>query len=153
MAAGDIDQVAYARDDFRFFTPLVTRWGDCDMMGHINNVILIRYLESGRLDYLHELLGMDMQASSREGIIIADLKVSFLGQVHHPSQIEVATRISSIGNSSLIFDSAIFPAAAVQQPALCARATLVWFDYQKNSSLRVPQQARETIHQFEGLQS
>ncbi len=152
MPAAEIEQIAYAREDFRYFTPLATRWGDCDMMGHINNVILIRYLESGRLDYLQELIGMDMQASSREGIIIADLKVSFLGQVHHPLQIEVATRISRIGNSSMIFDSAIFLPSA-QQPALSARATLVWFDYQKNASLRVPQQARETIIQYEGLQS
>ena len=147
----DSKLISFSREDFRFFSQLSTRWGDCDMMGHINNVILIRYLESGRLDYLKEQLNVDMNASSRQGIIIAGIEVSFLNQVNHPVQLEVGTRISRLGNSSLDFESAIFlPSEA--RPVLTSKATLVWFDYHENTSIRVPQVARDQITQFEGLQ-
>ena len=76
---------SFTREDFRFFSKLPTRWGDCDMMGHINNVVLIQYLESGRLEYLQDLLNFDMNASSRQGMIIAENTVSFLSQVNHPT--------------------------------------------------------------------
>ena len=148
----DSQLISFSREDFRFFSQLPTRWGDCDMMGHINNVILILYLSSGRLDYLKHQLNLDMNASSREGVIIAGIEVSFLHQVNHPAQLEVGTRVSRLGNSSLDFDSAIF-LPSESEPALTSKATLVWFDYRENTSLRVPQAAHDQITQFEGIQS
>jgi len=143
---------SFTREDFRFFSTLSTRWGDCDMMGHINNVILLRYLESGRIEYMKDLLNVDMIASSREGIIIAEISASFRSQVNHPADLDVGVRISRLGNSSMDFESAIFLPSA-PQPALTSKATLVWFDYQLNTSIPIPQAARDQITKFEGIQS
>ena len=52
-ATGAMQVERYLRPGFRFFTPTPTRWGDCDMFGHVNNVQFVRYYESGRLDYFH----------------------------------------------------------------------------------------------------
>ncbi len=122
------------------------------MMGHINNVMLIRYLESGRLEYLQDLLNVDMNASTREGIIIAEITVSFLSQVNHPATLDLGTRISRLGNSSMDVEAAIFLPSA-PQPALTSKATLVWFDYHVSTSIPVPQAARDLITKFEGMQS
>ena len=86
------------RAEFNFFTQVPTRWGDADMLGHINNVVYMCYLETGRLDYLDRVLGVDFKQPLKEGVILADMKISYLHQVHHPARLEVATRVSRSEN-------------------------------------------------------
>jgi len=119
-------------------------------MGHINNVIFLRYMECGRLGYLKELLDIDLGATSREGIILAGITLEFLGQIHHPCELDVATRTSRIGKSSLDFESAIFVADTPRLLAT-ARESLVWFDYAANLSKPVPELIRDKIYSFEGI--
>lgn len=142
----------FARDSFRFFTASPTRWGDCDSFGHINNVQFVRYYESGRLDYFQRLLGISATVDVHDTLIIADIQVNFLRQLHHPCALEVGTRISRLGNSSFDIESAIF-APGEDEPASTARAACVWFDYQENHSMPVPAAARATIAEFEGIEA
>ena len=142
----------YARDGFRFFTSTPTRWGDCDMFGHVNNVQFVRYYESGRLDYFHRLLDKSAGPDVHNSLIIADIQVSFLRQVHHPCSLEVGSRISRLGNSSFDFDAAIF-APGEDEPCSTAKAACVWFNYRDNHSTPIPPVEREIIKQFEGIEA
>ena len=142
----------FLRPLFRFFTPSPTRWGDCDMFGHVNNVQFVRYYESGRLDYFHRVLDMPTVSNPQETLIIADIHVNFLRQIHHPSELAVGSRISRLGNSSFVFEAAIF-IGAEETPCSTARATCVWFDYRNNQSLPIPPGARQQIGQFEGIET
>jgi acyl-CoA thioester hydrolase len=153
MAKSDrIDIDRYLRPGFRFFTPTPTRWGDCDMLGHINNVEYLRYYESGRLDYFHQVLGVSTGTEQKDSLILADIHVTFLSQVHHPCALEVGSRISRLGNSSFEFESGVF-LPGEDRPASIARATSVWFDYAADRSRPIPRAARETIEKFEGIES
>ena len=49
------------RADFKHFIELPVRWGDMDAFGHVNNVQYRRYLESGRVAYIGEVLGIAME--------------------------------------------------------------------------------------------
>ena len=142
----------YARDEFRFFTSTPTRWGDCDMFGHVNNVQFVRYYESGRLDYFHRLLDMSAGPEVHNSLIIADIHVTFLRQIHHPCALEVGSRISRLGNKSFDFEAAIF-APGEDEPYSTAKAACVWFNYRENHSTPVPPTEREIIKQFEGIKS
>ena len=153
MATSEKIQIdRYLRSGFRFFTPTPTRWGDCDMLGHINNVEYLRYYESGRLDYFHQLLGISTGVEQVDSLILADIHVTFLSQVHHPCALEVGTRISRLGNSSFDVESAVF-VPGEERPASISSATSVWFDYAENRSRPIPLAARETIQQFEGIET
>jgi len=145
-----IDAPRFARERFRFFTQTPTRWGDCDMFGHVNNVQFVRYYESGRLDYFHRLLELDTGPEVVNSLIIADIHVTFLRQIHHPSALEVGTRISRLGNSSFDFEAAIF-AADEDEPYSTATAACVWFNFRDNHSTPIPPAEREIITEFEGL--
>ena len=147
-----IDAADFRRDGFRFFTPTPTRWGDCDMLGHINNVEYLRYYESGRLDYFERVLEIPASLDARYTLIIADIHVNFLRQINHPCVLEVGSRISRLGNSSFDFEAALF-AADEQQPRSTAKAACVWFDYQENRTVPIPRVARNIIQRFEGLES
>ena len=52
------------RTDFRHVTPVTVHWGDMDALGHVNNVIFFRYVESGRISYFNELAGDDPSIST-----------------------------------------------------------------------------------------
>ena len=142
----------FARREFRHFTPSPTRWGDCDMFGHVNNVQFVRYYETGRLDYFRRVLDIEAGPNPEETLIIADLQVSFLQQINHPCELEVGSRISRLGNSSFDFETALF-APGEDHPRSTARAVCVWFDYRNNKSAPIPASARSIIQQFEGLEA
>ena len=144
-----IDAAEFRREGFRFFTPTPTRWGDCDMLGHINNVEYLRYYESGRLDYFHRVLDVETGGELEENLILADIQVTFLRQIHHPSALEVGTRVRRIGNSSFTIESAIF-ASGEAEPCSVARAISVWFDYTADRSKTIPAEMRRVIESFEG---
>lgn len=153
MAKSDrIEIDCYLRPGFKFFTPTPTRWGDCDMLGHINNVEYLRYYESARLDYFQQVLGVSPGTGPGDSVILADIHVTFLSQVHHPCALEVGTRISRLGNSSFEVESGVF-VPGEERPASIARASSVWFDYAENRSRPIPRAARETIQQFEGIET
>ena len=149
-ASGKIQVGDFLRTGFRFFTPTPTRWGDCDMLGHINNVEYLRYYESARLDYFQQVLGVSPATGPGDSVILADIHVTFLSQIHHPCALEVGTRISRLGNSSFDIESGVF-VPGEERPA--STATSVWFDYAENRSRPIPRAARETIQQFEGTES
>ena len=96
-ARARVDIANYARKCFRFYTATPTRWGDCDMFGHVNNVQFVRYYECGRLDYFHRLLELDTGPEVVNSLIIADIHVNFLRQIHHPCALEVGLAYQSPG--------------------------------------------------------
>ncbi len=142
----------FRRARFRHFTPSPTRWGDCDRLGHVNNVQFVRYFETGRLDYMLRVLEIDTRAGLESSLILADIHVVFLSQIHHPSALEVGSRVSRLGDRSFDFESAIF-AQGEDAPLATARATCVWYDYRGDRSRPIPGRERQIIQQFEGIES
>lgn len=147
-----VDADQFRRERFHFFTASPTRWGDCDAFGHVNNVQFVRYYESGRLDYFQRVLGLEPIAGAPNSLIIADIYVTYLRQIHHPGALEVGTRICRLGNSSFDFEAAIF---AADDDAACstAQATCVWFNFRDNHSAPIPPAERAIIKQFEGIET
>ena len=141
-------EIRLDRSDYHLFTPLTTRWGDSDALGHINNAILVRYLESGRIDYFRRVCDVKLAEDDDNSFVIASLEIGFLQQVHHPANLDIATRISRLGNSSFDVDTLVFEQGK-DQPLVTSRGICVWFDLKENSSRPIPEDIRETIIQFE----
>lgn len=136
------------REDFRHYSKLSVRWGDTDQLGHINNTEFLRYLECGRVDYCEKVLGFRYTKDLTEGWILADIQCRFIDQLMYPSDIEIASRLSHIGNSSAEMLAAIFRTG---EPELVAtsKAVVVWFDFVEQMNKRVPDEIREKVNAFE----
>jgi len=141
-----VTEVVLERSNFRHFTSVPTRWSDADALGHINNVMYIRYLECGRLDYFLKVCGMSLEAGQCQGMVLAKLETGFLRQVHHPADLEVATRISRLGNSSFDIDAVIFNQ---QDVVISSCSVCVWFDFIENLSMPIPTDIRKMLTEFE----
>ena len=136
------------RTDFRHVVPLTVQWGDMDSLGHVNNAIYFRYLESGRIAYLDQLAEHDPAIWGGEGPILANIDCTFRDQLRYPADITVGTRTSRLGGKSMTLEAAIFPEGS-ESPAATSTAVIVWFDYEKQATVPIPDPFRERIRSFE----
>lgn len=136
---------APTRDQFRYLCPIATRWGDVDMMGHVNNAKYITYDEQARTDYL---AAREAEAGLTAGpnFILARIACDFLEQLHHPSQIEYGVRIVKIGRSSMTTQGAIFVGERCHSRT---EGVVVWFDYKAQRVMPVPEAMRLAVRAFE----
>ncbi len=92
-----------------FFTHWLTervRWSDTDMVGHVNNLSFSTYFETGRTEFLRPLIHRD--AESRVLLLMAQMNVSFFGEVHWPANVEVGTCVLHLGDSSCRLGHGLF---------------------------------------------
>lgn len=75
------------------------RWGDMDALGHVNNTVYFRYMESARIAFLEEAQGsIDPKG---EGPVIVTAYCNFMKQLTYPGEIEVRTFAGTPGRSSV----------------------------------------------------
>ncbi len=137
------------RADFRHFFALSVRWGDLDVLGHVNNTVFYRYSEEGRINYFQSV-GVNEPAAMASGPILADLRCRFVQQLRYPADIEIATRTQKLGNSSIRIQQALFHK---DDDALVAGfdAVIVWFDYERQAPAPTPEAIRAAVRRLEGV--
>jgi acyl-CoA thioester hydrolase len=119
-----------------------------DALGHVNNVIYIRYVESGRIAYFNAIgadAGLD---GGGEGPILADIQCSFIGQLRYPAQIDIGTRTAKIGTKSFTVEAGIF-LAGEDAPVATSKAVVVWFDYVNQRTAPLLDALRERVLELE----
>ena len=94
-------------------------YSDMDAFRHVNNGAIGRYFEEGRADLNMRVFGIDSMINPPNGLqlLFASLTIDFLGQIHYPGTVEVATGIGRFGNSSYYVQQALF-----QNDICCALA-------------------------------
>lgn len=119
-----------------------TRWGDQDAMGHINNVLFLRYLEGARIAYIGALCGAE--GDSTGNVILADVQCSFRRQIRHPAELVIHSRTVRVGRSSLSIEQVMADADTGVDVATGA-SVMVWFDYRAQEPAPVPEWLREAL--------
>lgn len=133
------------REHFRHFTPLLTRWGDVDRMGHVNNAKYFTYDEQARTCYLE---ARTRAAGVPASLILARIACDFLVQVHHPSTIDYGIRVTRIGRSSLHTEGALFVGEVCHART---QGIVVWFDYALQKTAPLPEAVRQAIRDHEAV--
>ena len=86
--------------------PIQTRFGDMDVLGHLNNVAFAALFETGRTKFNHRL---DLWASlERRRSVVAQVEINYLAEGRYPDDVEIATGIGAIGRRSWEILSAMF---------------------------------------------
>ncbi len=136
---------------FHFHHPIEVRYGDLDPQGHLNNAKFLTYFEQTRVRYfIHLGLFANDQSFMEMGIILAEVKVTFLAPVHFGTDVKVGMRVSRIGNKSMLSEYALIDAGTGQELAT-GSAVLVAFDYRERRTIPIPDEWREKIGAFENL--
>jgi len=138
--------------EFHFYHPIEVRYGDLDPQGHVNNAKYMTYFEQARVHYLL-CLGLFEEDHSfmNIGIILADAHVTFLASIRFGQPVRVGVRTSRLGNKSMTMEYCLEDAETGQELAT-GSAVLVGYDYRTNETIPIPEEWREKINRFEGLQ-
>ena len=119
-------------EDFPFHYSIKTRWKDMDSFGHVNNAVFLTYIEDARITFFKRW----NLRSLKKSLIVASIKIDFLSQIQHPSEMIIGQRISRIGNSSFDIHSAIYLQGS-NKPSAYSVITCVCYDYEKNQTVPV----------------
>jgi acyl-CoA thioester hydrolase len=119
------------------------RWGDMDAMGHVNNTIYFRYMETVRLDWLFAN-GAELHGAAA-GPVIVNAFCNFVRQLVYPGDIVVSMYVGSPGRSS--FDTFHTISRVDEAGVVYAQggATVVWTDHALAKSMPMPEAFRAKL--------
>jgi acyl-CoA thioester hydrolase len=133
--------------DFRHSIELRARFGDVDMLGHVNNAQYITYVEEARIQYARDVLGWD-GTPAKLGLIVARIAIDYLLPLYAGETIRLYTRCTRLGNKS--FDLAhIMTRAEDDAVASKIETTLVAYDAATEQSTPIPDAFRQNIIAYE----
>ena len=119
------------------------RWGDMDAMGHVNNTIYFRYMETVRLEWLFRAGGAE--DADGNGMVIVNAFCNFIRQLRYPGDLLAKHYVAHPGRSS--FDTFITLERTDAQGVICASggAKTVWVNYAMEKSMPLPEALRQLI--------
>lgn len=104
-----------ARDSYRHFQSITTRWKDNDVYGHVNNVEYYSFFDTVINAWLIRVAGLDIHAGAVIGLC-AESHCKFMDSLAFPDAVEAGLRIVHLGRSSVRYEIGLF-AAGNERPA------------------------------------
>ena len=120
-------------------------YGDIDAMGHLNNVVYLRYLEWARQKYW-----LTMRGSSDFwdiDFVVARTEIDYRSSVSMGETLMIDVRVSRMGNSSFDFSYAV--RGGDGRLVAEAKTTQVSFDWSTRSKKPLTEERRREIEAFE----
>ncbi|GAB3343518.1 acyl-CoA thioesterase [Marilutibacter aestuarii] len=132
-----------ARDDYRHFLPIPTRWKDNDVYGHVNNVEYYSYFDTVINTWLIQRGGLDIHRGAVIGLC-AESHCRFNGELAFPETVEAGLRVEHLGNASVRYGVGLF------RPGRDTAAAEGWFvhvfvDRDSRRSHPIPAAIREAL--------
>jgi acyl-CoA thioester hydrolase len=119
------------------------RWGDMDAMGHVNNTVYFRYMESTRIDWFDKI-GI-LPNPKGEGPVIVNAFCNFYKQLEYPGDILAKMYVSDPGRTT--FESWC-TLERVDQPGrvdAAGGATTIWVNFLQQKAVTLPDWVREKV--------
>lgn len=119
------------------------RWGDMDAMGHVNNTLYFRYMETARIDWF---TSMNLRPDPLgEGIVIVNAFCNFIRAFEYPGEVLIRTYASNAGRSS--FDTWNIMERCDQPGEVFATggAKIVWINVPSQKSTSLPDWLRALV--------
>ena len=117
------------------------RFSDTDLVGHVNNVAIAAYVESGRVAYAGGLLAASgAGAGAGYGLTLRRVEIDYLSELHYPAQLRIGSRLLAIGRTSLTVGTGVFLG---ERCAATARGVLVAVDAQ--GAVPIADEARRVL--------
>jgi acyl-CoA thioester hydrolase len=129
------------------------RWADMDMLGHVNNVIYVDYLQEARVDLLRALVRESGPESGPfPAVYVARHEVQYLSSlVFRPEPVNVALRVSEVRAASYTLDSEVYDERDGERHTyLRARSVLVHVDPQTQQVRRIAPAEKRLLQRHGG---
>lgn len=139
------------RSLFRHMVQLRVRNYEIDWQGIVHNAVYLHYFETGRVAYL-ESLGLELNIVSirnESHVVVARNEIDYDSAAKFGEELNIFTRVSSIGNTSFTFEG--FIEEARSQRLISRNVSVhVWLEKEGAIPIRVPDAFRALVSKFEG---
>jgi acyl-CoA thioester hydrolase len=96
--------------DFPVLWPVLTRWADNDMFGHLNNAVYYQLFDTAINGWINTNVAIDPVTMAAQGIV-AESGCRYFSELHFPERLVVGLAITRLGRSSVTYRLGIFRAA------------------------------------------
>ncbi len=112
---------------YEYWADDTVRFCDTDQAGHVNNVAIAAYVETGRLMFDHDVIGEASKGLEGERFqaILANLTINYLAESYWPGRVRVGSRLIRIGNTSLTTAHGVFRESGCIATSTCVMVNKV----------------------------
>lgn len=118
------------------------RYGDTDRQGHVNNAVYATYFEAGRVEIIEILRDI---VDEDAAFVLATITIDYISEVLWPGEVELYTRISRVGNSSIGLEQVLMNDGELRAKA---SSVLVMTSLKTRSSTPLSDQAKERLQKY-----
>lgn len=102
------DAFRLSPETYPFAAEVRTRYSDLDPQNHVNNVAVASIYEEGRSQFISWMMNNARGELEPPRRMIAEVKVSYLAQIHYPATLRVAAGIVYLGQRSYRIGQALY---------------------------------------------
>jgi len=120
------------------------RFGDMDILGHVNNIVPAYWFELARTPVM-QFFDQELTLSRKTfPLIMAHTEYDFVGQMYFKYDIEIKSWISRIGTKSFTVYQ-----EAWQQDRLCVKgsAVIVHYDFNTEKTTPIPEDKKKLLEE------
>jgi acyl-CoA thioester hydrolase len=129
--------------------PIQLRFKDLDKLGHVNNANYLSYFELARVNYFRAVMGEKRLDWSNEGVIMANVQMTFKQPILLEDEIFVYVWVSRFGTKSFDMSCSIVRSVNGQETEVATGMTvLVCMNYQTNQTIEIPALWRQKMEEF-----
>lgn len=124
--------------------PLQIRFNDIDMMGHVNNAVIMEYFDLGKSKYFADA---GIPVTPQEGdftVMVVHIEVDFHSQILWNDHIAVTSVISNWGHKSLRVKQQVIN-TDTQQPYATCSTILSGYTRSAKTSAVIPEEVKQRV--------
>ena len=140
------------RADYQYFDQVETRWNDNDIYGHMNNVVYYEMFDSVINRYLITEGCLNISNGPTAGII-PETRCRYHKPLRFPDKLDVGLRVTRLGRSSVVYDSAIFRIQDNDAAAECYFVHVFVDRKQQDRPVPIPDSVRIALEKIDINQS
>jgi acyl-CoA thioester hydrolase len=116
-----------------------------DAMGHVNNIMYLRYLECARVAYFEER-GWDSRDTgpTRHGPVLVSQMFNYRQQLQYPADVEVGIACTEVRRRSFVLSYGLFRKGS-EELIGDGTSVLVWLNYAAGKAVEIPPDLREYL--------
>lgn len=135
--------------DFPVHWPVLTRWADNDMFGHLNNAVYYQLFDTAINGWIAAHTGIDPVTMPELGVV-AESGCRYLAELGFPDALAVGLAVTRLGRSSVTYRLAVFRAqpgegAGAQPVAAVGHWVHVYVDRDSRRPVPIPPRIRELL--------
>lgn len=132
--------------DFPVLWPVLTRWADNDMFGHLNNAVYYQLFDTAINGWINAGTGLDPITMPELGVV-AESGCRYFAELGFPQRLTVGLAVTRLGRTSVTYRLGVFRADGEEDQPVAARGhwVHVYVDRSDRRPVPIPEPIRTLL--------